>query len=158
MNAAYRFGWTGADVTADDNKDEGADEETFISCKELYELVRKGARKEVARKQDGTANIVLDKYAWRIFGQDLWVEVVDATGIDRYNIFDNCFFTNTSSTALTSGFVIPAGMGAPRRLFLKDCVGFGASKWDANDRGILMGNMGAVTAADLSGVMVEMVE
>lgn len=88
-----------------------------------------------------------------------WVEVADATGIDRYTHFKRCLFTNTNNTAneLTSGFVIPAGMGAPRRIFLQDCMGFGAAKWDANDRGVLYGNMDAVTGADLSGVAVEMV-
>jgi len=89
-----------------------------------------------------------------------WVEVVDATGIDRYTIFDNCIFSNTNATnfAMASGFVIPAiSANAPARFFLKDCVGYGASKWDASDRGVLMGNMNAVTGADLSGVMVEVV-
>ena len=87
-----------------------------------------------------------------------FVEVADNTGIDRYNIFENCMFINTvTGTALTSAFVIPAGMGAPRRLILKDCLGLGFSKWDANDRDVLFGNMNAVTGADLSGVAVEMV-
>lgn len=89
-----------------------------------------------------------------------WVEVADATGIDRYNIFDNCLFTNTNAAnfAMASGFVIPAIAGnRPARFFLKDCVGYGATKWDADDRGVLMGNMDAVTGADGSGVMVEIV-
>lgn len=86
-----------------------------------------------------------------------WVEVSDSTGIDRDNEFVNCRFYNTSATSLTSGFVIPAGMGAPRRLYLKDCVSHGAAKWDANDRGVLFGNMNAVTGADLSGSLVEMI-
>lgn len=86
-----------------------------------------------------------------------WLEVVDSTGLDRYTIFDNCIFTNTASTAMTSGFVIPAGVGAPRFIFLKDCAFYGATKLDASDRGILMGNMDDVTGADTSGVMVEMV-
>ncbi len=86
-----------------------------------------------------------------------WVEVTGATGIDRDNEFVDCRFINTSATGLTSGFVIPAGMAAPRRLFLNRCTAYGAAKWDANDRGVLMGNMNAVTAADLSGVMVEMI-
>jgi hypothetical protein len=93
---------------------------------------------------------------WAGNGGAAWVEVADATGIDRWNRFINCGFINTGTT-LTSGFVIPAGMGSPRRLFLENCRGFGATKWDANDRGVLMGNMNAVTAADLSGVMVEMI-
>lgn len=86
-----------------------------------------------------------------------FVEVADATGIDRDTIFDNCVFLNNSATALTSGFVIPAGMGAPRKLLLKDCMVLGSTKLDANDRGVLYGNMGAITGADLSGVAVELV-
>jgi len=89
-----------------------------------------------------------------------WVEVVDGTGIDRYNIFDNCLFTNCNyaNYAMASGFVIPVvAANRPARIILKDCLGYGASKWDANDRGVLMGNMDAVTGADLSGVAVEMI-
>lgn len=89
-----------------------------------------------------------------------WVEVIDSTGIDRYTIFDNCLFTNTNKAnyEMASGFVIPAiAANRPARIFLKDCMGYGATTWDANDRGVLMGNMDAVTGADLSGVAVEMV-
>jgi hypothetical protein len=85
-----------------------------------------------------------------------FAEVADATGIDRDTLFDNCTFLNNSATSLTSGFVIPAGMGAPRKLLLKDCMILGSTKLDANDRGVLYGNMGAITGADLSGVAVEM--
>jgi len=86
-----------------------------------------------------------------------FVEVIDATGIDRDNTFIECLFLNNSGTAMTSGFVIPAGMGAPRKIFLKDCMIYGASKLDANDRGVLFGNMDAVTGADGSGVAVELI-
>lgn len=86
-----------------------------------------------------------------------FAEVVDATGIDRDTLFDNCVFINNSATSLTSGFVIPAGMGAPRKLLLKDCMVLGSTKLDANDRGVLYGNMNAVTGADLSGVAVELI-
>jgi hypothetical protein len=86
-----------------------------------------------------------------------FVEIVDSTGIDRDTIFDNCLFLNNSSTDMTSGFVIPAGMGAPRKLLLKDCAILGTAKLDANDRGVLFGNMNAVTGADTSGEMVELI-
>lgn len=86
-----------------------------------------------------------------------FVEVVDATGIDRDTIFDNCLFLNNSGTDMTSAFVIPAGMGAPKKLLLKDCVFLGTAKLDANDRGVLFGNMNAVTGADTSGEMVQLV-
>jgi len=86
-----------------------------------------------------------------------FVEVVDATGIDRDTTFVECLFLNNSGTAMTSGFVIPAGMGAPRKIFLKDCMLYGCSKLDANDRDVLFGNMDAVTGADGSGVAVELI-
>lgn len=86
-----------------------------------------------------------------------FVEIVDSTGIDRDTIFDNCLFLNNSATDLTSGFVIPAGMGAPRKILLKDCMILGTAKLDANDRGVLYGNMGAVTGADTSGEAVELI-
>lgn len=86
-----------------------------------------------------------------------FAEVIDATGIDRDTIFDNCLFLNNSGTDMTSGFVIPDGMGAPRKLLLKDCAILGTAKLDANDRGVLFGNMNAVTGADTSGEMVELI-
>lgn len=58
---------------------------------------------------------------------------------------------------MASAFVIPAGMGEPRVLLLKDCMFHNVTKLDANDRGVLFGNMGAVTGADLSGVAVQLI-
>lgn len=87
-----------------------------------------------------------------------FVEVVDATGIDRDNTFDNCLFiNNATATDMASAFVIPAGMGEPRCLLLKDCMFLNVTKLDANDRGVLFGNMNAVTGADGSGVAVQLV-
>jgi len=87
-----------------------------------------------------------------------FVEVVDSTGLDRDNTFLACRFINNSATALTSGFVIPAGMGAPRKILLDPrCMILGTTKLDANDRDVLFGNLNAVTGADLSGVAVELV-
>jgi hypothetical protein len=87
-----------------------------------------------------------------------FVEVVDATGIDRDNTFDNCIFINNSTANdMASAFVIPAGMGEPRALLLKDCMFHNVTKLDASDRGVLFGNMNAVTGADGSGVAVELI-
>lgn len=139
---------------------DGAEENTFEACTIGVDTVAAGS---------GMVGLLLDGEAhrnefyhskFRLYAGNAgaaWVEVADATGIDRDNEFVSCRFYNTSATGLTSGFVIPAGMGAPRRIFLDDCVSYGAAKWDANDRGVLFGNMGAVTGADLSGVLVEMI-
>lgn len=138
---------------------DGAEENTFVNCTIGVDTVG-AASGMVGILFDGEAHRnIFEKCHVSIWASNAgaaWVELADATAIDRYTIFDNCLFTNTGSS-LTSGFVIPAGMGSPRRLFMKDCVGFGAAKWDANDRGVLFGNMNAVTGADLSGVMVEMI-
>ena len=86
-----------------------------------------------------------------------FVEIVDSTGIDRDNTFVDCLFLNNSATDMTSGFVIPAGMGAPKKLLLKDCMILGTAKLDASDRGVLFGNMNAVTGADTSGEAVQLI-
>jgi len=120
----------------------------------------------------GMAGILFDGAAQRNVFEDchvsmyagnagaIWVEVADATGIDRYTIFKDCIFTNTnkSNFDMTAGFAIPAiAANRPARIFLKNCMSYGAATWDANDRGVLMGDMNDVTGADTSGVAVEMV-
>ena len=140
---------------------DGAEECLFVGCT---------IGVDTATAATGMSGILVDSEATRNVFEDCyvtikasnaganWVEIADATSIDRYMIFKNCFFTNTSATTLTAGFAIPAGFSPPRGpIFLVDCVGYGAATWDANDRGVLMGNMNDVTGADTSGVMVEMV-
>lgn len=85
-----------------------------------------------------------------------FVELAGNSSLDRYTIFDNCLFINTAGTSLLSAFVIAAGFDpANKRFLLKDCIGLGFAKWDADDRNAVYGNMNAVTGADLSGVAVE---
>lgn len=89
-----------------------------------------------------------------------FVEVMDGTAIDRYTVFDNCQFINDNSDnfAMASAFVIPAyAANNSTRILLKDCMIHGTSKLDASDRGVLYGNMDAVTGADASGLAVELV-
>jgi hypothetical protein len=88
-----------------------------------------------------------------------FVEITDASGIDRWNEFVDCSFINSCRTySLTSGFVIPASMTSVTNfLLLKDCMILGTAKLDANDRGVLYGNMNDVTGADTSGVAVELI-
>jgi len=139
---------------------DAAEENTFVNCTIGIDTVDAAT---------GMVGILFDAEAHRNTFKDCvvriragnagaaFVEVADATGIDRDTIFDNCIFLNNSATALTSGFVMPAGMGAPRKLLLKDCMILGTTKLDANDRGVLFGNMNDVTGADTSGVAVEMI-
>jgi hypothetical protein len=84
---------------------------------------------------------------------------MDGTAIDRYTMFDNCQFINGNSDnfLMASGFVIPAyAANNSTRILLKDCMIHGTSKLDADDRGVLYGNMSAVTGADASGLAVEL--
>lgn len=137
-----------------------AEENTFVNCTIGVDTIDAAT---------GMMGIVFDGEAHRnIFerctvrmrasnGGAGFVEVVDSTGIDRDNTFIDCMFLNNSATDLTSAFVIPAGMGAPRKFILKDCIFLGTAKLDANDRGVLFGNMNAVTGADTSGEVVELI-
>jgi len=139
---------------------DGAEENTFVRCTIGVDTVDAGT---------GMAGILFDGEAHRNTFDNcvirmragnagaIFAEVADATGIDRDTLFIGCTFLNNSATSLTSGFAIPAGMGAPRKLLLKDCMLLGCTKLDANDRGVLYGNMNAVTAADLAGVAVQLV-
>lgn len=89
-----------------------------------------------------------------------FVEVLTtAAAIDRDTIFDNCLFINNSTaTDMTSAFVIPAtAAGEPHIFILKDCLFYNVTKLDASDRGMVFGNMNAVTGADLSGVAVQLI-
>lgn len=138
----------------------GAEENTFVNCTIGVDTVDAAT---------GMMGILMDAEAHRNEfynckvrmragnGGAGFLEVVDATGIDRDTIFQDCLFLNNSATDMTSGFVIPAGMGAPRKILLKDCMILGTAKLDANDRGVLFGNMDAVTGADTSGEAVELI-
>lgn len=142
---------------------DGAEENLFVNCTIGVDTVAAGTGMVgILFDTDAHRNVFRNCHVSMLAGHTgaAFVEVADGTGIDRYTIFDNCIFTNTNyaNYAMASGFVIPAvAANRPARFFLKDCVGYGASKWDASDRGVLMGNMNAVTGADTSGVAVEMI-
>lgn len=137
-----------------------AEENTFVNCTIGVDTIDAAT---------GMMGILFDGEAHRNIFEDCtvrmragnggagFVEIVDATGIDRDNTFKRCLFLNNSGTDMTSGFVIPAGMGVPRKLLLMDCMILGTAKLDANDRGVLFGNMNAVTGADTSGEAVELI-
>jgi hypothetical protein len=139
---------------------DGAEENTFVRCTIGVDTIDAAT---------GMMGILFDSEAHRNMFRECvvriragnggagFIEVIDATGIDRDNTFIDCLFLNNSGTDLTSGFVIPAGMGAPRKILLKDCMILGTAKLDANDRGVLFGNMNAVTGADGSGEAVELI-
>ena len=135
---------------------DGAEENLFKNCTIGVDTIAAAT---------GMAGILFDGEAHRNVFEDcmltLWAghagaifaEVVDATGVDRYNIFKNCLFLNTSATAMTQAFAIPAGMGAPRRIYLVNCALHGATDWDGSDRGVLFQNNGTITVGGNAGTM-----
>jgi hypothetical protein len=77
-----------------------------------------------------------------------FVEVADATALDRDNQFFNTTFTNNSATSMTEAFVVPAGMAVPRGPILLDpnCWAYGVDDWESNDRGVVKIAGGTFTA------------
>ncbi len=142
----------------------GAEENLFVGCTIGVDTIP-AATGMVALLMDASAqrNVFRDCHFSMLAGHTgaAFVEVVDTEGIDRYNIFDQCLFTNSNvaNFSMASGFVIPAiAANRPARLILKDCLIYGTTTLDVSDRGVLMGNMNAVTGADLSGVAVQLAE
>lgn len=89
----------------------------------------------------------------------VFIEVLGNAGLDRYQLFRSCLFTNLSSTAMTQAVAVAGGVDpANKRLVMFNCAKIGAGKWDNGDTSLVVGNMNAVTAADLSGHMVAMQE
>lgn len=84
--------------------------------------------------------------------QAFFAEVLDATGIDRYTIFDRCKFINTAAQQMDTAFNIPAGLGAPRRIILEDCTLLGCDDWEDDDRGIVYTKSGIYTTGGNSGI------
>lgn len=77
------------------------------------------------------------------------VEALDGSSTDRWMEFNRCKFYNWGPNSLASAFVVPAAGNG--RYYLNDCVGVGFDKWDANDRGVIYGNMGTPAGLDFSG-------
>lgn len=141
---------------------DGAEENTFVGCTIGVDTIA-AATGMVGILFDSQAhrnifrNCLITMYAGHIGAA--FVEVVDSTGIDRYTLFDNCNFINSNldNFAMASAFLIPAfAANNSSRILLKDCMVLGSTKLDASDRGVLFGNMNAITGADLSGVAVEL--
>jgi hypothetical protein len=84
----------------------------------------------------------------------IFIEVLGNAGIDRYQVFENCIFSNLSATAMTEAINVAAGFDANnKRLLMKDCALIGATDWEANDRGAVYLNNGTITAGGNSGLM-----
>jgi len=139
---------------------DAAEENTFVNCTIGVDTVD-AATGMVGLLMDGDAhrNVFEDCYFRMRAGNTgaAFVEVADATGIDRDTTFKRCsFINNSTSNDMASAFLIPA-MGEPRVILLQDCMFHNVTKLDASDRGVLFGNMNAITGADLSGVAVQLI-
>lgn len=142
---------------------DGAEENTFVNCTIGVDTVNAatgmvGLLVDTEAKRNRFENCDFTMSAGHTGAA--FVELTDATAIDRYLEFRDCNFINTNfkNFLMAGAFVIPA-IAANRNcsILLKDCMFHGVSKLDANDRGFLYGNMNAVTGADASGVAVELV-
>lgn len=142
---------------------DGGAENTFVNCTIGVDTIAAATGMVgILFDTDASRNVFKNCHVSMYAGHTgaAFVEVADATGFDRYTIFENCIFSNTNKAnyEMASGFVIPAiAANRPARFILKDCVAYGQAKWDASDRGVLMGNMDAVTGADASGLAVELI-
>lgn len=142
---------------------DGGDENLFRHCTIGVDTIASGTGHVGLLFDDSAQRNVFEDCHFSMYAGHAgaaFVEVADATGIDRYTIFKDCLFTNCNKAnfEMTSGFLVPAiAANRPARLILKDCASYGADKWDHSDRGVVMGNMDAITGADQSGEMVEMI-
>lgn len=140
----------------------GGDENYFKNCVIGVDTVAAATGMMGILFDDSAARNIFDDCLVTIYAGNAgagFVEVVDNAGLDRYNLFRKCTFINDCRTySLTSGFVIPASMGSVTNfILLKDCMILGTAKLDANDRGVLYGDMNDITGADTSGLAVELI-
>lgn len=83
----------------------------------------------------------------------IFVELLGNSGLDRYQVFEDCEFINLSGTAMTQAFAVAAGFDpANKRVLLKNCALIGATDWDAANRGILYLNNGTITGGGNAGL------
>jgi len=141
---------------------DGAEENTLEGCTIGVDTID-AATGMVALAFDGKSqrntirNSKIQLYAGHI--DCAFVEVVDGTGVDRWNSFENVKFINPnqSSYEIASAFLIPSVDASHRRLMIDSlCTFLGVTTLDASDRGLLFGNLDAISGADLSGVSVEL--
>lgn len=83
-----------------------------------------------------------------------FLEVLAVDGISHWNLFDDCFFYNASSTVtIAEGAQLPA-ITTNGILLMKNCLAHKITKWDNDDRGKLYGAAIPFTAADAASVAV----
>jgi hypothetical protein len=142
----------------------GGAENTFVNCMiGLDTIARDDDAREIIFDGAATRNSFIDCmiYGYVAAGQTGYslVKVQDSTGIDRFQIFNNCIFMTDSENrgvTIASVFDIPAGI-VQGKIILKDCMmltdgASGSGDWDSNDRGTIWNNSVAPTAAAAGGI------
>lgn len=142
----------------------GGAENVFNNCQiGLDTIARDADATELLFDGAATRNVFKDCliYGYIAAGETGYclVTIADTTGIDRYQIFDNCIFmTDSENQAVTAAsvFSIPASI-VQGKIILKDCISLtdgasGSGDWDANDRGIIWNNSPAPAAAAVGGI------
>ena len=81
----------------------------------------------------------------------MFVEAMGDSGVDRYQLFENCSFINLSTTTLTTAFKFNSLVAQNKRFLLRNCAQIGATDWDADLTGMLFMDMPALTGATTSG-------
>lgn len=136
----------------------GGSENRFVDCTFGVDTVNSGtgmaalvyaASGEAARNLFQKCRFTLQAgHAGAIF-----VELLGNSGIDRYQLFEDCIFVNLSGTAMTSAFAVAAGFDpANKRVLLRNCALIGATDWDSANRNILYLNNGTITGGGNAGL------
>lgn len=161
------FAGGGISTTADDTgmrslKLSGASECLFENCIIGLDTVTRGttanAELEIdnGSTTDGCARTIFRGCKFVTYGSSTHLMViVDADGIDRYVMFENCEFLNpidSATTALTECFSVAAGTSPSGSILLKDCSNFGCGPWEADVESARLYVIGHAKTASTDGV------
>lgn len=134
----------------------GAEENTFVNCTLGVDTISAATGVSALQLDAEAHRNVFRGCHFTLYAGNagvMFVEVMDNTGFDRYTIFKDCLFTNTSSTAMDTCFEIPAGVGAPRTIYVVDSYLHGADDWDDNDRGVVFASHGTKTGGTNANIL-----
>lgn len=80
------------------------------------------------------------------------VEFLAVNCVSRTIVFDRCEFINQGPQTMASAFVVAAGWDpTAKKVFLKDCLGYGFADWEAAAQGAVYLSGGTQTAGGFTG-------
>ena len=82
----------------------------------------------------------------------MFVEWEALSAVDRYMLFEDCYFFNTGPQTMSEAFSIPASVPGHRRCFMVNCHGYGFTDWEASNRSVLYFAGGTQTAGGTTGL------